>query len=79
MFDGGIQAAIYAPAATPRAVVDKLNREFNAALRDPAIHARFETIGLDVAGGAPEALDTQVEQRLGFYSKLVRESNITPE
>lgn len=79
LFDGGIQAAIYAPAATPRAVIDKLNREFNAALNDSTIRSRFEAIGLDVVGGAPSVLDAQVDQRLTFYSKLVRESNITPQ
>jgi tripartite-type tricarboxylate transporter receptor subunit TctC len=79
LFDGGMQAAIYAPAATPTAVIQKLNREFNAALQEAEIRTRFETIGLDIVGGAPEVLDAQVERRLTFYSKLVRDSNIAPE
>jgi tripartite-type tricarboxylate transporter receptor subunit TctC len=78
-FDGGMQAAVYAPAATPAAVVARLNREFNAVLDDPAIRARFEVLALDIAGGPPEVLDRQVTQRMERYSRVLREANVQPE
>ncbi len=40
--------AILAPKGTPRAIVDKLNREINAVIASPEVQARFAELGLDV-------------------------------
>jgi tripartite-type tricarboxylate transporter receptor subunit TctC len=78
-FDGGIQAAIYAPAKTPREVVLKLNREINAVLNDPAVRERFDQLALDVGGGPPEVLDRQVTGRIEKYARIIKAANIDPE
>jgi tripartite-type tricarboxylate transporter receptor subunit TctC len=78
-FDGGIQAAIYAPANTPPAVIAKLNEAFNAALKEPEIRDRFATLALDIAGGPPSVLDQQVANRMTLYSGLLRQAGIQPE
>ncbi|ARP83470.1 hypothetical protein CAL12_23380 [Bordetella genomosp. 8] len=78
-FDGGIQAAIYAPAATPKAVIARLNDTFNAVLMEPEIRERFATLALDIAGGPPSALDQQVARRMALYADLVRQAGIQPE
>jgi tripartite-type tricarboxylate transporter receptor subunit TctC len=78
-FDGGIQAAIYAPAATPQPIIDRLNREINAVLADPALHARFEPLALDIVGGRPEVLDQQVTQRTLRYAKVLQDAKVQPE
>lgn len=44
---------IGAPAKTPAGIIEKLNREINAALLDPAMKTRLENIGSDVLAGAP--------------------------
>jgi tripartite-type tricarboxylate transporter receptor subunit TctC len=78
-FDGGIQAAIYAPAKTPRDIVMKLNREINAVLDEPATRQRFEQLALDVGGGGPEVLDRQVAMRIKKYAEIIKAANIQPE
>ena len=78
-FDGGIQAAIYAPAKTPRDIVTKLNREINAVLDDPATRQRFDQLALDVGGGGPEVLDRQVATRIKKYAEIIKAANIQPE
>lgn len=78
-FDGGIQAAIYAPAATPQPVIDKLNAELNAVLADPAVKARFEPLALNIAGGPPDALDRKLHSVMERYARILRDANIQPE
>jgi tripartite-type tricarboxylate transporter receptor subunit TctC len=45
--------AILAPAATPRAVVERVNAAVNDVLRDPDTAARGRTLGLRIGGGPP--------------------------
>lgn len=78
-FDGGIQAALYAPAKTPQEVVQKLSREINALLAEPAVKARFEQMGLENAGGPPEALDRQLRIKMEKYAAIVKAAGIQPE
>jgi tripartite-type tricarboxylate transporter receptor subunit TctC len=77
--DGGIQAAVYAPAKTPREIIVKLNREINAALQDPALQERFKVMAMDTPPGGPEALDQQVKARFEKYGAIVRAAKIEPE
>ncbi|HYG44970.1 MAG TPA: tripartite tricarboxylate transporter substrate binding protein [Bordetella sp.] len=78
-FDGGIQAAIYAPAGTPPATIAKLNEAFNAVLQEPEIRERFATLALDIGGGPPSVLDKQVANRMKLYSGLLNQAGIKPE
>jgi tripartite-type tricarboxylate transporter receptor subunit TctC len=46
---------VFAPASTPRAVVDALNAAFNAALADPELAQRLAAASNVSIGGPPEA------------------------
>jgi tripartite-type tricarboxylate transporter receptor subunit TctC len=48
--------AMFAPAKTPKAVVERLNREMNAVLNDKANAKRIEDQGAEVETGTPEQL-----------------------
>jgi tripartite-type tricarboxylate transporter receptor subunit TctC len=50
-----------APAATPRSVIDQLNREINAILATPDAKSRIETAGWQVGGGTPESFGTLMQ------------------
>ena len=77
--DGGIQAAVFAPAKTPREIIVKLNREINAVLNEPAVKERFDQMALEGAGGPPEALDQQVTTKMTKYAAIVKAAKIEPE
>ena len=78
-FDVSSWVAILAPAKTPRAVIDRLNRELNAVLADPATIAKLETLGITPTPGTPEALATQIRDDLDKYGKVVKAANIKAE
>jgi len=47
---------LFAPKATPRAVIERLNTELNRALDDPEIRKRIQTLGAEnLAGSTPDS------------------------
>lgn len=75
-FDAGTFAALFAPAGTPRAVIDALNRELLRALADGATRARLVELGVEGAGGTPEQLGARVADEVRKWSQLVKERNL---
>ena len=53
-------AALFAPAKTPQAVLDKINADFNTAMKDPAVRLRLLDAGAEADPGTQE----QMRQRL---------------
>jgi tripartite-type tricarboxylate transporter receptor subunit TctC len=78
-FEATSWVAILAPANTPRPVVEKLNRELNAVLADPAIVARLEQLGIAATPGTPEQLADQIRNDLDKYGKVVKAAGIKAE
>jgi tripartite-type tricarboxylate transporter receptor subunit TctC len=70
---------IGAPAKTPAAIVDKLNREINAALADPGMKARFAAIGGEPLPGSPGEFGKLIAEETDKWAKVVRAAGIRPE
>ena len=71
--------AIFVPAKTPRAIVNKLNREITTALRLPDIEKRMRALGAEPAPTTPAELDKFVIQELATIQKLAKLAGIKPE
>ena len=67
---------IFAPAATPAAVIAHLQREFGNALADAEIRSRLMNAGWEVVGSPPQELDRFVGTEIARWEKFVREFNI---
>jgi tripartite-type tricarboxylate transporter receptor subunit TctC len=65
---------VLAPAGTSRAVVDRLNRELNAALAQPDLRRQLAAQGADPAGGTPEDFAKLVRSDFPKWAKVVKES-----
>jgi tripartite-type tricarboxylate transporter receptor subunit TctC len=72
-------AGIGAPAHTPPAIVDKLNRAFNAALAEPALKTRLADLGAIVMTGTPEDFRTFIAAEIAKWAKVVKFANIKAE
>jgi tripartite-type tricarboxylate transporter receptor subunit TctC len=70
---------IGAPRNTPAEIIDKLNKEINAALADPRMKARFADIGGEVLAGTPAAFGKLIAEETEKWGKVVRAANIKPE
>ena len=67
---------VFAPAATPRAVIDKLNASLNEALSSPAVAARMTKEGFDPIPSSPEQARARLEKELPQWGKLIKERGI---
>jgi tripartite-type tricarboxylate transporter receptor subunit TctC len=64
----------YAPAGTPKAVVDKLNTEIVKILKQPDVKTRFQGLGTEVMGSTPDELGAYVGREMAKWSKTAREA-----
>jgi len=78
-FEVSSWVAILAPAKTPRPIVEKLNRELNAVLTDPAIVERLATLGIEATPGSPRKLADQIRDDLAKYGEVVKAAGIKAE
>jgi len=78
-FEVNSWVGILAPAKTPRAVIDKLNRELNAVLTAPEIVEKLAVLGIAATPGTPEAFGTQLGNDLAKYGKVVKAAAIKAE
>jgi tripartite-type tricarboxylate transporter receptor subunit TctC len=60
------------PAATPQAVVQRLNAELVKALNAPESKARLATLDVEVVAGTPEQFGEQIRRDQEHYKRLVR-------
>jgi tripartite-type tricarboxylate transporter receptor subunit TctC len=72
-------AGVFAPSKTPRAIVDKLNREMTAVLRMPDIQQRLLAMDAEPAPCTPAELDALVARELPKIAELARKAGITPQ
>jgi tripartite-type tricarboxylate transporter receptor subunit TctC len=70
---------VCAPGNTPAAIVNRLNREVNAALADPAMKARFADLGGAALPLSPTAYGKILADETEKWGKVIRAANIQPE
>jgi tripartite-type tricarboxylate transporter receptor subunit TctC len=70
---------IGAPKGTPVDVVDKLNKEINAALGNATIKARIADLGGMVLAGSPADFGKIIADDTEKWGRVIRAANIQPE
>ena len=70
---------VTAPRNTPAEIIDKLNREINAGLRDPKIKARLADLGGSPLEGSPADFGKLIAEETEKWGKVIRAANIKPD
>ena len=78
-YESSTWTAMAAPARTPQAVIERLNREVNAVLLMPDIQERSAAMGSVITGGTPEWFQDYLKVELVKYGTLVKQAGIKPE
>jgi tripartite-type tricarboxylate transporter receptor subunit TctC len=78
-FDVSAWTGIFAPAATPRAVIERLQKELAVVLHSPFVKERYAVLGIEPVGNSPEAFGAQVREDLARWEKVVRTANVRVE
>ena len=71
--------AMFVPANTPKAAVDRLNAAANKVLASPEVKEKLLNQGAEAVGGSPEALGRVVKAELVKWDKVVKENGIKAE
>ena len=67
---------MWAPAATPGAVVQKLNAAVNAIVGEPAVREQFAKLGLQAAPMKPDEFGRFVREEIAVYRKIVQQAKV---
>lgn len=71
--------AVFVPAATPEAVVDKLSAALKKALDAPDIKARIAQLGGEIQQGGPDTAQRFVREQTALWARVVKASAISVE
>ena len=78
-FDVSSWTGIFAPAATPRPIVERLQKELAVVLQSAFVKERYAVLGIEPVGNSPEAFGAQVREDLARWEKVVKAANVRVE
>ncbi len=78
-YDVTLYAALFAPAGTPKEIIDKLNAAIQKIIADPEARKRIAVTGFDAFSGSPESLAAFVQSELVNWGKLIKDAGIEPQ
>ena len=70
---------ILAPARTPRPIVDRLQRDIAAVLKEPETRERFAVLGNEPVGNTPDEYAAQIKADLAQWGDIVKRAKIRIE
>lgn len=70
---------LFAPAKTPKEIVERLSREVNAILKRDEVREQFARQGVEPSSSTPEEFAAFVKQQLVDWGKAAREAGMRPE
>jgi tripartite-type tricarboxylate transporter receptor subunit TctC len=78
-FDASLWLALMAPAGTPPAIIERLNREMVALINTPETRDAFDKAGTEQLTGTPAALAAMIREGLPKYGAIVKASGVKAE
>jgi tripartite-type tricarboxylate transporter receptor subunit TctC len=78
-FDVPLRYGLVAPAGTPRAIIDRLNRALNGALAADEVRQRLAVEGAEPQPTTPEDYAAIIDRDVTMWSELVKAAGIKPE
>jgi tripartite-type tricarboxylate transporter receptor subunit TctC len=71
--------AVFAPAGTPQAVVQRLSSEIAKIIQEPEVKARLSTLGVEPSGAGPAELGAFQKAEVAKWAQLIKTANIKIE
>jgi tripartite-type tricarboxylate transporter receptor subunit TctC len=75
-FDVSSWFALFAPAKTPQAIIDKIQADTKAGLADPALRAKMDQLAAEPVGGTPGELAAFLQAEMKKWGDLIKELGI---
>ena len=71
--------AVYAPAKTPRPIIDRLNAAFNQALKQPDMMKKADELAIELVESTPEQAKKFYDDQMAFWDPIIKQSGAKPE
>jgi len=78
-YEATVWFAVFAPKATPRAIVARWNADINRMLKEPETRDRYTSAFYTPTGGTPQEADAYFAQETKRWSELIRSAGITAQ
>ncbi len=65
-----------APPQTPKAIVDKINADLNAVLREPEVRDRLKKLSADIYGGAVAKTAKYMHEEVNRWDNVIKAAHI---
>jgi tripartite-type tricarboxylate transporter receptor subunit TctC len=72
-------AGLFGPARMPREVVQRVNKEFGAAMGRPEVQAAMEKAAFALSPSSPEQLAAFVKEQMESYRRILRAAGVEPD
>lgn len=78
-FESLLWFGIFAPAKTPKDIIDRLSTEVRKAVASPDLSRRFIALGAETMGSSPEEFGAFVKSEYEHWGKLIKDADIRIE
>jgi tripartite-type tricarboxylate transporter receptor subunit TctC len=78
-FESVAAQGIFAPAGTPRELIEKLNAEVIRIIRMPDVRARWDQIGAEPVEDTPQQFSTWLTAEMDKWGKVIQSSGAKPD
>lgn len=75
-FEASVWFGLFAPAGTPRRVVEKISEDSRRVLLEPAMRERLESGGFEIVASSPAVFSVRVKDEVGRWRKVIRDGGI---
>lgn len=75
-FESSSPSGMFAPAKTPKVIIDRLNREIVRALQTPDVKERFHGAAIEAVGSTPEEFAAVVKAEIAKWGKVIKAAGI---
>ena len=72
-------AGLFGPAKMPKEIVDRINKEFGAAMARPDVQALMDKQAFVLSPSSPERLGAFVKEQMESYRNILRAAGVQPE
>jgi tripartite-type tricarboxylate transporter receptor subunit TctC len=75
-FDANPSFGVFAPAGTPKSLIDRISKEIGRVLNEPDARKRLQGIGMEIAAGSPEEFGSYMRDQSAKWAKLIHDAKI---
>ena len=67
---------IFAPAKTPKDIIERLNKEVISAVRHPDVMKRLSDLGAEAVGSTPAEQDAMLKKQMEQFRAIIRDMKL---